>query len=131
MIGPQIGATFELYIENRWWLNFEMKAAVMNNHGQQTTVYQQVINGASTVDTTSVEEDHTAFAGDLNLTLVYRWSPCFSTRLGYQALWLEDVALAPDNLNTNIDIIRMGPAQLNHSGGVIYHGPYFGVEFGW
>jgi hypothetical protein len=131
MIGPQIGAMFEFYAENRWWVNFEMKAAVLNNRATLATTYENIINGVSVVNATSVRDDHTAFAADLNLTFVYRWSPHFTTRLGYQALWLDEIAVAPDNFNTNIDIVRLGPAQLNHSSGTIYHGPFAGVEFGW
>ena len=42
LIGPQIGALFEFYVENRWWVNFEMKAAVMNNRAEQSTTYHNV-----------------------------------------------------------------------------------------
>ena len=108
-----------------------MKAALMNNRAKQITDYQNVINGTVSAASFSRQEDHVAFAGDLALTFVYRWSPHFTTRLGYQALWLEELALAPDNLNTNIEILRQGPAQLNHSAGSVYHGPFAGVAIGW
>jgi hypothetical protein len=132
MIGPQIGALFEFYVENRWWVNVEMKAAIMDDQAQQSTTYVNVDNnGVSTQYVSSRHEDHTAFAGDLALTFVYRWSPHFSTRLGYQALWLQNVALAPDNFNADINIVKLGPAQLNHDAGTVYHGPFAGLEFGW
>ncbi len=131
MIGPQVGARFELYTDNRWWLNTDIKAAVMNNNSMQSTDYTNVINGATGHDFFSVREDHTAFAGDLSVTAVYRWSPHFITRLGYQALWLEGMAMAPENFNPNIHMIQQGPPQLNHSSGVIYHGPFAGAMIGW
>ena len=132
MVGPQIGALFEFYVDNRWWVNVEMKAALMNNRGQQSTTYVNVDNnGVTTQNFDSRREDHTAFAGDLALTFVYRWSPHFTTRLGYQALWLQNLVLAPDNLNTDIDIVRLGPAQLNYTGGTVYHGPFAGITVGW
>ena len=57
MIGPQIGAMFELHVEsNCWWLNFEMKvAAGLTTTAKQATTYQNVINGVSTTYATSVE----------------------------------------------------------------------------
>jgi hypothetical protein len=132
LIGPQIGARFEFYAENSWWVNFEMKAAVMNNRADQSTTYHNVDSQGVAHDFSgNEEENHTSFAGELDLTFVYRWSPHFSTRLGYQALWLTGMALAPDNLNTNIDILTQGPAQLNHSGGILYHGPFAGLVVGW
>jgi hypothetical protein len=131
MVGPQVGALFEFYVENRWWINFEMKAALLNDAGQQTTDY--TITGGSYAGTgsNSVHENHTAFAGDLNLTCLYRWSPHFTTRLGYQALWLCDMVLAQNNFNTNIDILTAGPAQLVHNTNTVYHGPFAGIEIAW
>jgi hypothetical protein len=131
MVGPQIGALFEFYVDNRWWVNFEIKGALLNNRAVQSTTYTNTINGASVTSFGSQREDHTAFAGDLALTFLYRWSPHFTTRLGYQALWLTDVALAPDNLNVDIDILRQGPAQLNHTSSTVYHGPFAGVTLAW
>lgn len=131
MIGPQIGARFEVYIENRWWVNFEMKAAVMNNRAVQSTSYANTVNGTEVEAFGSAREDHTAFAGELALTFLYRWSPNITTRIGYQALWLEGVALAPDNLSADLDILRLGPAQLNHSCSTLYHGPFAGITIGW
>jgi hypothetical protein len=133
MVGPQIGARFELYTDNRWWINTEIKAAVLNNSAATFNDYTNTINGGSPPgrEVNSVRESHTAFAGDLSITAVYRWTQNFTTRVGYQALWLEGTALAPDNFNTNINIVRQGPAQLNHDGGIVYHGPFAGIELGW
>jgi len=131
MVGPQIGALFEFYVDNRWWVNVEMKAAVMNNRSHQSTPYTNVDNGTTTVFTGSQREDHTAFAEELAVTAVYRWTPHFTTQIGYKALWMQNLALAPDNLNTNIDILTLGPAQLNHGSATVYHGPFAGVVLGW
>ena len=132
MVGPQIGALMEFYVDNRWWINLEGKAAVMNNHAQQSTAYRNVDNnGITHIYSGGEQGDHTAFAGDVELTCVYRWSPNITTRLGYRALMFQDVALAPNNFDTNINILTQGPAQLNHSTAVIYHGPHAGLEVAW
>ncbi len=112
-------------------MNFEIKGAVMNNQANQSTDYTNVDNGTTTVSSGNRREDHTAFAEELALVLVYRWTPRLATHIGYQALWLQDTALAPDNLNTNIDILTQGPAQLNYRSSTVYHGPFAGIEFGW
>ena len=125
MIGPQIGTRFELYVDNRWWMNCEVKAALLDNRAQQTT---------TGTFTGSAGEDHTAFAGDLSLMFVYRWSPHFSTHLGYQALWIQGMAAAPNNLATNNEILRLQPrgvAQLNTFTGTVFQGPVAGLEIGW
>jgi hypothetical protein len=132
MVGPQIGALFEFYAENRWWVNVEIKAAVLNNEARQTTTYHNVGGGPYEGDHVyTVKEDHTSFAGELALTCVYRWSPRFTTRLGYKALWLTSAVLAQDNFNPDINMLVNGPADLNHNSGIVYHGPFAGVEFAW
>jgi hypothetical protein len=131
LIGPQIGAKFDFYIENRWWVNVEIKGAVLNNRSGQSTSYQHIDGAGTESYLNSRREDHTAFLGDLSVTGVYRWSPHFTTRLGYQAMWIRELALASDNLSTNIDILTLGPAVLNHSSRTVYHGPFAGIVVSW
>lgn len=132
LVGPQIGTMFEFYIENRWWVNVEGKAALCNNRTHQRTTYTVL---SDVVGNLSVEgerqEDTTAFVGDLSLTFVYRWSEHFSTRLGYQAIWVEGLALATDNFTRETSILREGPPRLNDSGSVVYHGPHAGITLSW
>ena len=131
MIGPQIGALFEFYVDNRWWVNVDMKAAIMNNHSHQSTTYTNVNAGTTTVYSGTAQEDHTAFAeeivGDGRLSLV----AAFHDANRLQGPVDAKRGLAPDNLNTNIDILTLGPAQLNHGSSTLYHGPYAGVVLAW
>jgi hypothetical protein len=131
MVGPEIGALFEFYVDNRWWVNFDIRAAIMNNHSHQTTTYTNVDNGTTTVYSGTQAGDHTAFAEEISLNALYRWSLHFTTQIGYRALWMQDLALAPDNLDANFDILTLGPAQLNHTSSTVYHGPYAGVTVAW
>jgi len=132
LLGPQIGAMLEFYAENRWWINFEIKGAVCNNRAGQGTFYrytEPLIPTFTFED--SRKEDVTAFVGDLSLTFVYRWSPFFTTRLGYQAIWLDGLALAAENFNRDINILTQGPAQLQAEGRAVYHGPFAGIMLSW
>jgi hypothetical protein len=132
MIGPQIGALLEFYVENRWWVNFEMKGAVLCDRASQASVYHNVDNVGTASDFLSDrKQSHTSFVGDLALTMVYRWSPHFSTRLGYQALWISQIATGPGNLPSDITVLTAGPAQLNHCTNVAFHGPAAGLTFAW
>jgi hypothetical protein len=132
MIGPQIGALFELYVDNRWWINFEMKGALMSDNARQSTSYRAVDNtGQAQVFTGERSQRGTAALADLAATLIYRWSPNVSTRLGYQALMLRDVATAAANFPTDIGVLTEGPAQLNHNSDVVIHGPQAGITIAW
>jgi hypothetical protein len=132
LVGPQIGALFECYIENRWWINVEIKGALCNNRTEQSTRYRNVnADGVESIYFGHRAEDNTAFVGDLALTFLYRWSPFFTTRIGYQAIWLENLAIASDNLNRDVNILREGPAQLVHDGRGVFHGPHAGIMLTW
>ncbi len=130
--GPQIGACFEFYVENRWWVDFEMKAAILNNNSQETSTYTNVDGANGThVYTSQDSGNHTSFAGDLNLSCVYRWSPHLMTRIGYHALFLTGQTLAQDNFTNNINYYTNSATQLNHNSNIVYQGPFAGIEFGW
>ena len=133
MVGPEIGTIMEFYVDNRWWVNVDLRAAPMNNHAHQTTYYLNVDTGTSTLYTGNRQEDHTAFAEEIAVSTVYRWGLHFSTEIGYRALWMQEVALAPDNLNTDIDFLTVGTAQaqLNHTSSIFYQGPYAGIVLAW
>ncbi len=131
LVGPQIGAYFEFYESNRWWITVDMKAAVMNNRSSQSTHYRIGGGPYAGENTLGVREDHTAFAEELAVAAVFRWTPRMSARLGYQALWIQNLALAPNNLNADIGLLALGPAQLNHRSSTVYHGPFAGVTIGW
>jgi hypothetical protein len=109
-----------------------MKGAIFSNRMRLNTDYHNVTAaGLATDFITGDEEIHTSFAEDLTVSLVYRWSAHCATRLGYQAVFVQDVALAPENLNTDLTVIQQGPAVVSHSGNIIYQGPIAGLTVAW
>ena len=70
-----------------------------------------------------------AFVGDLNLTGIYHLDDVWGIRLGYNLIWIEGVALAPDQLDfTNTTTSGSG---ISTDGGVLLHGVSAGVEARW
>jgi hypothetical protein len=130
MVGGELGALFEFYIENRWWLDFEFKGIIYNNQAKVITNYTFVTGTGTGAFTNTDQETHTSYAEDLTVSMVYRWSPHVATRLGYQAIIMQDVALAPENLPTN-STIQFGPVEVNHNQTMIYQGPVAGLLIAW
>ncbi len=126
--GPQIGGTAQIYVEDCWWVNVSIKGAICNNSASQRTLYTDADNNTYSHERS---RDVTSYVGDLALTLVYRWSPNFTTRIGYQAMWVEDLALAQQNFNRDLGFLTDGPSWLDHDGRVVYHGVHAGVELAW
>ena len=120
--GVQIGGLFEFFVQEDWWVNFEMKGAICQDSTTLT-------NSFTAVDV--ARRNSSAFIGEIDLTCVHRWGHHLSTRVGYQALWLDHVALASNNFNSNVDFLVGGPPQINNNGTVVYHGPHVGLELMW
>jgi hypothetical protein len=77
----------------------------------------------------SSDDVQAAFVGDLNFTLIWQFCELWGLRAGYNLIWLEGVALAPDQLDfTNTpDSGR----NLDADGGVFLHGVNLGLESRW
>ncbi len=75
--------------------------------------------------TASANGDGIAFVGETGLVGVYRLRDGLDLRFGYQVLWLDGIATAPNqlpNFNTNT-----GVATLNRTYSAFYHGGFIGV----
>jgi hypothetical protein len=131
LVGPQIGGFFEIYSVPNCWITFEMKGAICGNNARQgTTGFAPIINSAQIFDE-SKDRIVTAFVGDLELMLNWRITSHCVTRFGYQAMWVDGLALAARNFGPPATILEQGPAPLDSAGRVAYHGPHLGLEITW
>ena len=74
-------------------------------------------------------ESDVAFVGDLNLTSIYQITRVWGLRAGYNLIWIEDVALAPAQLDfTNVAGSGTGLAT---GDSLFLHGANFGIEARW
>jgi hypothetical protein len=46
-------------------------------------------------------------------------------------MWLDGLALASENFESNTAILTNGPAQVINDGGLVYHGPFVGLTATW
>ena len=127
MIGPQLGAMAQFLVHDRAWIDVEIKGALLFSEARNRTIAD--LWGEEATVTTRGSEDSTAFLGDLSVNLNYQFAPSLTVRAGYNAFWLDGVALASENFNSNVDMLLKGPAQVNHDGRVVYHGPSLGIVY--
>ncbi|MFT7639014.1 MAG: hypothetical protein ACI9G1_000741 [Pirellulaceae bacterium] len=125
---------FQLGLETNWvnyqcgrtTLNSTIKAGVFGNTADQSTTFD---DQATNVTVTS-SDDSSSFTGEVGITGKYQVNDWCSLRANYTALWIEGVALAPDQIQRTslVDPPGIG-STLDMSGGTLYHGAFFGVEF--
>ncbi len=132
MLGVQIGAMFEFYVDPGWWVDCEIKGGVFSNDAGQNTRF--ISTGSPTYRGTHWgrrDEDITSWVLDLRLSATFLVTPCLAVTGGYQALWLDGLALASENMSQDVDVLAFGPATLVHDGKALYHGPHLGLTWLW
>ncbi len=130
-LGAQIGSMFELAVTERFLCDFEIKAAMLNDWAHQGTDFTLGPPGSPPSNSFAIGKSTTSYLTDIDLNFLYRWTPHLTTQVGYEALWVWDVALASENFTSNLNTLELGPARLNHSGSVVYHGPHAGIMLSW
>lgn len=128
MYGAQLGAQAYLPVWQRCWIDFEIKGALMQNNATQQTLYT---NSVGAEFFSQARQKGAAFVGELDLSLMFQPSRFMSFSGGYMLVWLEGVALAPDNLNRDLAVLRLGPPHVDRNGNVPFHGPHAGMTLSW
>jgi hypothetical protein len=126
LYGLQVGGQARVFSRNRFSVDAVGKVGVYGNRADQSTSTAG-IGGA--LPALSARDSNVAFLGELGLTCNYAINHRWSVRSGYQAIWLDGIALAPDQLGS-ADLVT-GVATLNTSGHPIYHGLTLAADFRW
>ena len=129
LYGLQIGVEMAWMVHPRFWLNIDLKGAMCNNRASQASTFGVTDGGVLDEFETDASEDVTAYIGDFAVVGCWQMTPSMVFRIGYQALFVNGLALGMDNAQTDNFLLRNGPGQLDDSGEVAYHGPVIG--FTW
>jgi len=130
LFGAQLGTLLEWHIEPQWWLDARLAAGLYNNRAMQRTVYCETGDHPGE----NVLEKHGergSVGAEVSLALAYYPRPNLGAQFGYHFLWLDRVALAAENFETDPILLREGPAQLDSEGTIMFHGPFLGVTLAW
>lgn len=130
LLGPQLGGEFYFYTYPNCWIDVGIKGAVCNNQSGQRTSGMRPAD-ISWDDINNGSRNTTSFVGDLDVSLVWQLTSHLTTRIGYQALWVTDVAMARRNFSQPASGLENGTSFLDTTGDVVYHGPHIGLEYSW
>jgi hypothetical protein len=128
LYGGQLGARLRRWRERIGW-EATGKAGLFANVADQKQTVTDFPNFPLR-PTVSSSSSGVAFVGELNLSALYRLNDVWNLRGGYNVLWIEGLALAPDQLDFNF-ASATGGTQLNNGGGMLLHGVNLGLEARW
>lgn len=128
LFGLQTGAVGTLFERGAFSLVGWGKAGVYHNDAGQ--ISRVDLPFLPLVGATNDSDEDTSFVGDIGLIGIRRVSDCWAIRAGYQLLWINNVALAPEQL-TGINDVTVPVSVVNNRGDVFYHGALLGLQANW
>ncbi len=128
LYGGQLGARMRRWRDRLGW-EASGKAGIFANDAQQKQLVTDFPNFPLR-PTVSSSSGGVAFVGEINVSGLYRLTDVWNLRAGYNALWIEGLALAPDQLDFNF-ASATGGTRLNNGGGLFLHGVNLGLEARW
>lgn len=126
LFGLQVGLEGVILSRGCMQLEGGMKAGGYWNMAEHTTSMAGV--PAPGLEIIDVDEDKFAFEGEVEFAGVCQLTDVWNLRIGYQFLWLEGVALAPDQISAINLITNSG---IDTSGSPFYHGALVQLEGQW
>lgn len=126
LYGVQVGVDGKILERDRFSLDGILKLGLFDNNATQSAgvSLQKVVHPAS------AQTNRVAFVGEAGLQLRYRLSEELTLKVGYEALWLDGVALAPAQIQQT-DTSPTGVVSalgVDTGSNVLFQGVTFGLE---
>ena len=129
LYGLQIGADGKIFERGRFSIDGLVKAGIFDNNAEQTT---EISVKDKEQRSASASTNAAAFVGETGLQCKYQVTERLFLKLGYEAMWLQGVALAPGQIqetSTDMNAKTMQVLGVNSGSGVFYHGATAGLEY--
>ncbi len=137
LTGFQLGGDYWLNVVPGLQLGVESKGGIFGNHAVvESNVISNSIPGAKE----RLTNGQTAYLGELVASAVYRLNYSWSVKASYNLLYVDNVALAPENFNTRDMSNALGSNRaftmnrqpfIDTDGEVLYQGWSIGGEYLW
>jgi hypothetical protein len=122
LYGFQLGLEAVVLRVRRLEVECGLKCGIYHNNVDLASAAPQAMQQVA------VGADHTAFCGEVMLGVNYCLTSRLALRAGYQVMWIEGVALLPEQLD-NVDPAT--GAILDLGGSPLYHGGFVGLRLLW
>jgi hypothetical protein len=127
LVGLQIGSQFSFFNRGPFRLESVLKAGVYGNAAANSSRLRYHEIGQYYF--TDADKGNVAFVGEIGLSGAYQITPHWACSLGYQLLWIDGLALAPQQLPVSNPMDNS--AAVHTASSVFFHGAFATVEYQW
>jgi hypothetical protein len=124
LYGVQVGVEGTLLELGRWSLDGLLKVGLYDDNARQWTG----VSLEKVVHPVSAATNHAAFASEASVQVKYRVSDSLTLKAGYEALWLDGVALAPGQIQETLTLASVRALGVNCGSNVLFQGATLGLE---
>lgn len=128
MFGGQVGSRAR-WTWDRWAVESWAKAGLMGTSLQQSQDPLVTVQGDVVRQALSSWRGGVGFVGDINVSAIYRLTDVWGIRAGYNLVWFEGLALAPDQFDFRA--VDAAGTRVDSGGGIFLHGANLGLEARW
>ncbi|MBV5330815.1 MAG: BBP7 family outer membrane beta-barrel protein [Chlorobium sp.] len=127
LYGLQIGAEGKIFERGRFSIGGLMVGGGYLNHAEESTG----VSIFKVVRPSSASSNTLAFLGEAGLHCDYQVTNGLSLKVGYQAIWIDGVALAPGQIQETYTTLpdTVSSLGVNTSSSVLYHGGTVGLKY--
>ncbi|HUT11416.1 MAG TPA: BBP7 family outer membrane beta-barrel protein [Thermoguttaceae bacterium] len=126
LVGFQIGGIVEREVCERFCVDLTGKLGAYVNFAEQSTFLGDRFDNENVRRDFRERQGELAFIGELRFGCAYQLTKSMAAIAGYQLMWVEGVALAPEQLD--LTTTPLSGSGLNDNGGVFYDGAYVGIR---
>ena len=131
LLGFQLGGRSEICLTQRLRFNVGTKLGIFNNRSRVEQFLQDETGQFALVDGAFYSfrnsKNDVSMLGELNVGTAFHLNPCSRLNIGYRAIGVSGIALAPNQLNNFNSVAAITNIQSNAN--LLLHGAVFGLEF--
>ena len=125
LYGVQVGLEGMLLELGPWSLDGLLKAGLYDDNARQWTG----VSLRKAVHPTTATTNHAAFVSEASVQVKYQIRDGLALKVGYEALWLDGVALAPGQIQETLTTASVRALGVNCGSNVLFQGATVGLEY--
>ena len=125
LYGVQVGVDGKMLELGRLSLDGLIKIGLFDDAAEQSTG----VSLQKVVHPSRATANRLAFVSEAGVSLKYRLVKGLALKAGYEALWLNGVALAPGQIQETLTLASVRALGVNSRSSVLFHGATFGLEY--